>query len=149
MWSNKMSRNSLILIFRYSKCYCSISFVLYCFEHNQNGCISWTVCPILTGFSTTCSSKYEAYIALGNLIFILFEFRLILLDRITYAMCFITSCPWACVRLYLTPQVLALCRHITYPSSILHLVIFDGFSHAVLAYLYVYVRQTVCRHTSL
>ena len=36
------------------------------------------------GFSPKYSSKYEAYNAIKNFIFILGEFRLILLDRITY-----------------------------------------------------------------
>ena len=53
------------------------SFVFYCFEQHYNGDISRIESTILIGFSPKYSSKYGAYIAIKNWIFILFEFRLI------------------------------------------------------------------------
>ena len=43
-----------------------------------------TASTIWMGFLPNYSSKYEAYIGIENQIFIFFEFRLMLLDRITH-----------------------------------------------------------------
>ena len=57
MWSNKMSRNSQLLILRYSQLKQNISFVFYCFEKFSTACFSGTNQPIFMGFSAKSGSK--------------------------------------------------------------------------------------------
>ena len=76
MWSSKMSRNSQILFLRYSQTKPIVSVAFYCLFNPSNVCIFGTNCPESLNNTLIENAK--------KLQIIFFDFRLILLDRITY-----------------------------------------------------------------
>ncbi len=72
------------LIVRYSQKKEWISFVFYCFE-NLCYCYNFTTtAQIQMGFSSKCTSPNEDFNHTENRKFLMFDFRLIPLDRVTF-----------------------------------------------------------------
>ena len=83
MWSSKMSGNSQILFLRYSQTKQIISFVSYCLSNPSTVCIFGTNCPKSMGFCQIKAFNTLIENAKKRKKIIFFDFRLILLDRIT------------------------------------------------------------------
>ena len=85
MWSSNMSRNSQILFLKYSRTKPIGSFV-YCLLNPSTACIFGTNCPISVGFSPNQSLNNTLIENAKKTKIVFFDFRLILLDRITYSL---------------------------------------------------------------
>ena len=83
MWSSKMSRNSQILFLRYNQTKLIVSFVSYCLFNPSTVCIYENNYPISVRFSPTIPKQYPNRKCQKTKI-IVFDFRLSLLDRITF-----------------------------------------------------------------
>ena len=80
-----MSRKSQILFLKYSQTKLIVSFVSYCLFNPSTVCMFGTNCPISVGFSQNYSlnnTLIENVKKKKKILF--FNFRLILLDPITY-----------------------------------------------------------------
>ena len=89
-----MSRNSQILILRYRKTKRFSFFVSYSLWNSSTACILRTNCPISMRFSPNLKLNNTQIANANKLNLIFFDFRLILLDRITnFKHCFYN---WHC-----------------------------------------------------
>ena len=86
MWLSKKSRNSQMLFLRYSQTKPIVSFVLYCLFNPSTACIFRTSCPISVRFSPNSNLNNTLIENAEKPKIIFFDFRLILLDRITYGL---------------------------------------------------------------